>query len=275
MGIFDSMSNAANRGVAAAERTGRSVRLRKQADDLLKQRKDYAAQLGASLYETTKDMPEMREGREPLYAAIEDIDRQRQEIADELEAIEAAAQEQEQASQTYECSKCGNTVMATDLYCSGCGRPVSEIKEEAEALAAAQIELVADAPDDQLVCPDCGYAVEADDAFCMACGAKLGIETQQVAEEHDEATSYAFTDDARESDDSAEAVEAFEDAQQEANGVPVGSESQPIALQNAEQESSSEQPSEEALPPTVAFCMQCGKPVAPDDAFCGGCGRKL
>ena len=87
MGFLDTVTSAFNKGTASAKRTGRLAQLRLQANDLLRQRRDLTAQLGASLYETVKEMPELRESREPLFASIEDIDQKRARIDEEIAEI--------------------------------------------------------------------------------------------------------------------------------------------------------------------------------------------
>ena len=128
MGLFDNVQSAVNRGAAAAERTSRSAKLKMQLNESLKRRQSLAAQLGASLYETTKEDDGLRAGRESLYDGIAEIDRQRESITSELRQIEAQAALLEEAGRVYRCHACGVPVHATDLFCSGCGTPVAEIK---------------------------------------------------------------------------------------------------------------------------------------------------
>ena len=160
MGFLDNVSKTINKGTAAGERTLRATQLRKQLGDLTKQRQNLAAQLGATLYEKTKSDPEFTSGRESLYNGIAGIDAQKIAIEAELAQIEQAAVD----SATLTCPKCGARVEGTDLFCSGCGMSVEEIKA-AYAQPAAPAATAA--------CPSCGAPVNAGDAFCMACGQKL------------------------------------------------------------------------------------------------------
>ena len=57
-GIFDNFQASLNRGVNAVGRSTQTAQLNMQLKDLLKQRQNLAAQLGASLYEITKDNAE-------------------------------------------------------------------------------------------------------------------------------------------------------------------------------------------------------------------------
>ena len=164
MGFFDNVSAAVNRGTSSVQRTGRTAQLKLQMSDLMKQRRDLTAQLGASLYDTVKHMPEMRDGREPIFESIEDVDKQRAEIEAEIAQIEAAAAAQHEAATMYKCFKCGSDVAAGDLFCSGCGMPVSEIK-----VAASQ---PAQESTSALRCTACGAPLNEGDVFCMACGTR-------------------------------------------------------------------------------------------------------
>lgn len=81
----------------AAASTGRAtttLQLRGRIEDALKRRQQLVAQLGASLYEVTRDSSELRAGREPLYDGIARRDAERTQceawIA-QLEVEDAAA----------------------------------------------------------------------------------------------------------------------------------------------------------------------------------------
>ena len=163
MGFLDDMWGAAQQGAATIERKSRETQLKMKLSDLGKQRKDLAAQLGASLYEEVRLKPEFVEGREELFQAIEGIDGQREEIEQELEKIEAEAAAAEASQVTYQCIKCGSTVRATDMFCAGCGTPV------AETVAAQQQP----EPEPALFCTNCGAPVAEGDAFCTNCGSRL------------------------------------------------------------------------------------------------------
>lgn len=140
MGFLDSISSGINRGAAAAERAAKTLKLRSQLGDLMRQRQGLAAQLGASLYEDTREDSSLRSGREALYDGIASIDERRASVQSEIDGIEAEAAAEAEASRTYVCSKCGSVVSAADMFCSGCGRPVADIK--AEASQAAKVDVV-------------------------------------------------------------------------------------------------------------------------------------
>lgn len=170
MGLLDDVQSTINRGVAATGRTARVVKLKSQMTDSLKRRQNLAAQLGASLYDATKDNDEFRAGREGLYDGIAAIDAEREQLQAEIDMLERQAAEEAQAAQSLVCPFCGTRVGAADLFCSGCGKPMAEIQA---ALAQAP-QPVAPVATGGPTCPQCGAAVAEGDAFCMNCGAKLG-----------------------------------------------------------------------------------------------------
>lgn len=173
MGFFDDVQAQLNRGVAATGRAAQTVKLKSQMSDALKRRQQLAAQLGASLYEATRDNEELRAGREALYDGIAAIDAERDECQAQIDAIERENAEQAQAATSIECPFCHSRMSASDLFCSGCGKPMAEVQEALAAAAPATPAApapVADGP----VCPSCGAPVSEGDAFCMSCGQKLG-----------------------------------------------------------------------------------------------------
>ena len=167
MGIFDNVSAAVNRGTAATARATRKMKLQGQLGDVNKRRQGLAAQLGASLYEVTKDNPELREGRESLYDGIASCDVERENLQRELAEIEQLAAASAAAVHTFNCCVCGARMSEADLFCSGCGTPV----EQARPRPVAQT--YAAAPQTGPVCPACNAPIEEGDAFCMNCGASL------------------------------------------------------------------------------------------------------
>lgn len=197
MGFLDDMQASFDRTAAGANRSIQTSRLNGQMTDALKRRQQLAAQLGASLYEVTKDDPKMREGREGLYDRIAAVDAERAQIQAQLDEIERQAQQAAFAAVTFTCPFCGTRVSQADAFCMGCGKPMAEIKAEIErrqqaavqaqqAAAQAQQAAAAQAAAAQVpgdpsatapsgpVCPSCGAPVKEGDAFCMNCGQKLG-----------------------------------------------------------------------------------------------------
>ena len=174
MGFFDNVQNSINRGVAGANRAGSTIKLKAQLSEAMKRRQTLAAQLGASLYEATKDDPEFRAGREALYDGIASIDEERAGYQAEIDRIEAEAQAAHVAATHYTCPFCGSTVSASDMFCSGCGKPMAEIETAitAQRTAGLTTESASKATDGP-TCPNCGAPINEGDMFCMNCGTKI------------------------------------------------------------------------------------------------------
>lgn len=130
MGFLDDIQSSFNRGMAATSRATSSVKLKAQMADALHRRQQLAAQLGASLYEATKDNPEFTAGREALYDGIAACDAERARYQEQIDQIEAEASEAAQIEASLTCPFCGARVGVGDLFCSGCGKPLDEVKAE-------------------------------------------------------------------------------------------------------------------------------------------------
>lgn len=172
MGFIDNVSAAVNRGTAATSRATRKMKLQGQLNDVNKRRQGLAAQLGASLYDVTKDNPEMREGRESLFEGIARCDEERESLQRELNEIEQLSAASAAAVHTFNCVVCGARMSEADLFCSGCGTPVAQAKPQPKAQPVSQpytMPVQADGPR----CPSCGALTEEGDMFCMSCGVSL------------------------------------------------------------------------------------------------------
>lgn len=183
MGLFDDISARFNRGADAAGRTARSLKLKGQIAEVNKRRQSLAAQLGAIMYERLKEDEAARGGCEELFDGIAACDEERARCQAAIEAIEAEAAAANAAAKTLECPRCRTRVSAGDLFCSGCGMPVEEIKA---AVAARAEEEAAGAA----MCSRCGAPVSDDDVFCTVCGARLDdvpaaeiVQVESVGEE--------------------------------------------------------------------------------------------
>lgn len=262
MGFFDSVQSTFNRGVAAAGRTSDQVRLKGQMSDANRRRQNLAAQLGASLYELTRNDPRFRAGREALYDGIASIDAERTQIQAELDRIEREAHAAQIASTHFACPFCGSQVGASDVFCSGCGRPMTEIQA---ALSASQGG--APANWDGPVCPSCGSPMNVGDLFCMSCGYKLDAPAVAPTPEPEPAPDPAPEPEpapepvpAPEPSPVAEPAPVIEPAPAEAAPVP-----EPVEPLSAP----------DPAPAEGAVCPRCGTPAAPGDKFCMNCGFQL
>lgn len=168
MSVLDNITSSVNKGIVATNRATSTMKLKAQINDALKRRQSLVAQLGASLYEDTKDNEELRKGREALYNAIEACDEERAAYQAEITRIENEAQTVAAAAT---CPFCGSRMGASDMFCSGCGKSMAEIQEvlTAEYPKETTSAAIPMSPS----CPACGVPVGEDDTFCMNCGNKL------------------------------------------------------------------------------------------------------
>ena len=168
MGILDDARAAVSRGTATAERTTRKLKLQAQVNDVNKRRQGLAAQLGASLYEVTKNDESLRSGRESLYDGMAACDEERASLLAQIASLDAEAAAEQTAARSFICGVCGARVSEADMFCSGCGTPAAQAKATAQATQVSPLGAT-DGP----TCPNCGAAISAGDMFCMGCGTKL------------------------------------------------------------------------------------------------------
>lgn len=278
MGFFDSVSNSLNRGVNTVSRSGKTAQLNMQINELMKQRQNMAAQLGASLYDVTKGNPAFTAGREPLYNGIASIDVQRAALEAQIEQIKAEQAAETAAAQTYRCPNCGSVVSATDLFCRGCGLPIAQVMA-AQAQAAP---VMAPVPGGR-TCPTCGAPMGPDDVFCMNCGTRVDAPAPASAPAPVPASAPAVA--------SEPVVVPTAEPAPAPEPTPVAAAPQVQAEQNAPVQAPEPAPAieaddsgltvmpaeAEAAPATPApnVCPNCGAEVAPGEKFCFSCGHKL
>ena len=258
MGFFDNIQSSFNRGTA-------TMRLKSQLEDANKRRQNLAAQLGASLYDATREMPELRTGREALYDGIAQLDAQRVSLQAEISRVEAESQAAANASATVDCPFCSSKVGVNDMFCMGCGKPMAEIRAAIQ-VPAAGTPTVAGTPAVTAspaaggeTCPTCGAPVSADDVFCMSCGHKIDHAQASAAPAEPESTA-----------DGSEA--AAEPAQAAAGEPAVAAAPTAVAAPAAVAEPTAVAEPAAAVPAT---CSSCGAPIADDDVFCMTCGKRI
>lgn len=167
MSVFDNITSTVNKGIVGANRATATMKLKAQLNDVLKRRQNLAAQLGASLYEATKEQEEFRTGREMLYDGIAACDKERMEYQAEIERIEHEVQT---ATAGAICPFCGSRMGVNDMFCSGCGKSISEIRE---VLMPAQVPTGMEEKAEGTRCQFCGALINEGDMFCMNCGKGL------------------------------------------------------------------------------------------------------
>ena len=282
MGFLDSLQSSVNRGMAATGRATSTMKLKAQMSEALKRRQALAAQLGASLYDVTKDDANLRAGREALYDGIAACDAERAQCQAEIERLEAESAAATAANSYYVCPFCGSHVVTTDLFCSGCGKPMAEITAALSAQQQAPAAPVAPVSG-AAACHQCGAPVNAGDVFCMSCGYNLAAAPAPAAV----AASDSEPAVAPEPVVAPVPEPADEVASPEAAPMPepldaVASEpvveAEAIETVVAPAPASVTEPAPEPIPaaaPAANVCPNCGTPCEPGDAFCMGCGARL
>ena len=166
MGFFDDIQGAVDRGMSTMERGVEIAKINARMREINQQRSNLAAQLGACLYERTKNDPSFTEGLETLYSGIARLDSERIEAQAMIEQLQNQPQQKAPARQLVTCPTCGSFCDPTDMFCCGCGAKVADFAAGSAASAAAGT----------YYCPKCSAPFEEGDAFCMSCGARLASE---------------------------------------------------------------------------------------------------
>ena len=283
MGFLDSLQSSVNRGMAATGRATSTMKLKAQMSEALKRRQALAAQLGASLYDVTKDDANLRAGREALYDGIAACDAERAQCQVEIERLEAESAAATAANSYYVCPFCGSHVVTTDLFCSGCGKPMAEITAALSAQQQAPAAPVA--PVSGAACPQCGAPVNAGDVFCMSCGYNLAAAPASAAvaaSDPEPAVAPVPEPAVAPVPEPADEVASLEAAPMPEPLDAVASEpvveAEAIETVVAPAPASVTEPAPEPIPaaaPAANVCPNCGTPCEPGDAFCMGCGARL
>lgn len=252
------------------------MKLKAQMSEALKRRQALAAQLGASLYDVTKDDANLRAGREALYDGIAACDAERAQCQAEIERLEAESAAATAANSYYVCPFCGSHVVTTDLFCSGCGKPMAEITAALSAQQQAPAAPVAPVSG-AAACPQCGAPVNAGDVFCMSCGYNLAAAPAPAAvAASDPEPAVAPVPEPADEVASPEAAPMPEPLDAVASEPVV--EAEAIETVVAPAPASVTEPAPEPIPaaaPAANVCPNCGTPCEPGDAFCMGCGARL
>ena len=275
MGFLDSLQSSVNRGMAATGRATSTMKLKAQMSEALKRRQALAAQLGASLYDVTKDDANLRAGREALYDGIAACDAERAQCQAEIERLEAESAAATAANSYYVCPFCGSHVVTTDLFCSGCGKPMAEITAALSAQQQAPAAPVAPVSG-AAACPQCGAPVNAGDVFCMSCGYNLAAAPAHAAVAASDPEP-AVAPEPVVAPVPEPAVAPVPEPLDAVASEPVV-EAEAIETVVAPAPASVTEPAPEPIPaaaPAANVCPNCGTPCEPGDAFCMGCGARL
>ncbi len=142
MGFLDNVTSAVNRGTAAAGRGADKIKLNARIAELNRQRQGLAAQLGASLYEATRDDATFVAGREGLYEGIARVDAEREDCsgcgtpADKARAQAAPAPI---APSGPACASCGAPLGEGDMFCMACGAKVASAASADTGVGEAEL----------------------------------------------------------------------------------------------------------------------------------------
>ena len=177
MSFLDSVKSTAQRGKESVGRKSREAQLKMQLNDIAKQRKEFAAMLGESLYEEVKENPELTHGREQLLQNIQRLDEQRQAIEDEMASLEAAAAAAAVSRRlVLNCPQCGTQLTENDVFCCGCGANVTEYIASQKALMEQQVQMEnASKAGGAKFCMSCGAPLGEGQQFCMNCGTRVEV----------------------------------------------------------------------------------------------------
>lgn len=169
MSFFDDVSDMVNRGAAAAQRAGKITQIRFQIGDLDRQKRELFAKLGESIFENVASVSLVRAGHEELFDSIDDIVAKMGVLEEEIAALEAEAEAEENAPEVEICPQCGGAIGENDKFCCTCGAPVER-------------EVPAPEPTfkPNAFCTNCGTPVKPTDLFCMNCGTKLERNVDEV-----------------------------------------------------------------------------------------------
>ncbi len=162
MGIFDTAQSFINRGVASAERGGKTISLKVELADANRQLEQAYAKLGEQVFATMGTDAVFRAGREEVLSEVEECLAKKSEIEDRIAGIEAeGAAARAAAAATRSCPSCGAQVSGMYKFCPSCGTRAPEPEPEP-----------AISPDEK-VCPNCGFVPDVPSQFCMQCGTRF------------------------------------------------------------------------------------------------------
>ena len=118
MGIWDDVSTMLGKGADAAGRFANATNLKFRLGDEQRKRRDLAAELGESLYETVAANPSLAAGRERILADMAACDAEIARIKEEVDRIARENEALKAEAVSYSCPVCGSTLARNARFCS-------------------------------------------------------------------------------------------------------------------------------------------------------------
>ena len=125
MGIWDNVSSMLGKGADAAGRFANATNLKFKLGEEQRKRRDLAAELGESLYETVAANPSLAAGRERILADMAACDAEIARIKEEVDRIAQENEALKAEAVSYSCPVCGSTLARNARFCSTCGTPLA------------------------------------------------------------------------------------------------------------------------------------------------------
>lgn len=130
MGIWDNVSSMLGKGADAAGRFANATNLKFKLGEEQRKRRDLAAELGESLYETVAANPSLAAGRERILADMAACDAEIARIKEEVDRIAQENEALKAEAVSYLCPVCGSTLARNARFCSTCGTPLAPLSSD-------------------------------------------------------------------------------------------------------------------------------------------------
>lgn len=130
MGIWDNVSTMLDKGADAAGRFANATNLKFRLGEEQRKRRDLAAELGESLYETVAANPSLAAGRERILADMAACDAEIARIKEEVDRIARENEALKAEAVSYSCPVCGSTLARNARFCSTCGTPLAPLSSD-------------------------------------------------------------------------------------------------------------------------------------------------
>lgn len=155
MNLIDSASEYLNRGISSAGRGTKTITLKARLADLDRKGDELYAQLGRKAVDMLRENEGFYGNNRGLFDSVDEYERQRRSVEDELDRLKALAELTSAQSNTVVCPKCGRQNAGGNNFCVGCG---------------AKLDKPQPGQQEMRFCPACGAPVRPGASFCSACG---------------------------------------------------------------------------------------------------------